>query len=249
MNTTPAISLNNVSKRFRRKGRSDQTMLSRLAHPMRIRLPNDLTALHNISLDIEHGEVVGLVGANAAGKSTLLRIIAGILKPDSGSIALTSPVTSMLHLGAGMRHQLTVRDNIFLACCLYGMDRSQAKAVFDDIVSFGELEEYVDMFTYQLSTGYNQRLAFSIAAHSSPKILLLDEVFSAGDKDFQLKAAVKMRNLIRSDTTVVMVSHNMKRLNKFCNRVVWLKDGGIYKIGPAKEVTAAYQQEPIAQMR
>ncbi len=246
MSTSPVISLRNVSKQFRRKGRSDHTMLSRLLHPMRIRLPNDLIALHDISFDVTEGEIIGIIGDNAAGKSTLLRVIAGILTPDSGTVTIAHPVTSIMNLGAGMRHQLTVRDNIYLACSLYGMTRTDTKAVFDDIVEFGELEQYVDMFTYQLSTGYNQRLAFSIAVHSMPKILLLDEVFSAGDKDFQQKALERMRALIRGDVTVMIVSHSLKRIAHLSDRVLWLDEGRLHRIGNPKELVETYESTAVA---
>ena len=251
MNADYAIRLTNVSKRFTIPARREETTLSCIIHSLRgarKRIPVDhsLWALKDIHLTVHPGEVVGVVGNNASGKSTLLRIIAGILLPDSGTRDIRGPVTSLMNLGAGLKYQLTVRDNIFLACSLYGMTRRTTQNIFDAIVEFGELRDCLDMFAYQLSGGMIQRLTFSIAVFSDPDILLLDEVFSAGDIGLKEKSERKMEEMIRSHITVVIVSHEMKVLRRLCDRVVWLEHGVIRMMGTPEDVLSAYEAVALA---
>lgn len=238
------ISLDTVSKEFRILGRKDATVLSRVAGIVSgkeiQRSIQGIKAVRDVNLHICKGEVVGIIGQNAAGKSTVLRLIAGILIPDKGTVKVRGPVTSLISLSAGLRNRLSVRDNIFLACSLFGMSRKEIRSAYEPIVDFAEIAEYADMYVYQLSNGMAQRLAFSIAIHTKPKILLLDEVFSAGDLSFEEKSKKKMTELILSDVTVVMVSHSLDRVEKLCDRVVWMHKGEVRKEGRPAEIIKEY---------
>lgn len=242
----PIINLEHVSKAFTVHARSDATILSRMADLV----PSDkkrhttryIRALSDVSLQIRPGEVVGIIGKNASGKSTLLRIIAGILYPDEGVRDVTGTVTPLINLQVGVKHRLTVRDNIFLACSLYGMEQSDIAKALPSIVEFAGVEQYLDMYPYQLSTGMSQRLAFSIAIHTKPEILLLDEVFSAGDIAFRARAQKRMIALIKSEVTVVMVSHDMKQIKNLCDRVLWMENGKIREQGDASSIVKKYEE-------
>jgi len=246
MNISPMISLRNISKKFHLPRRKDETVLSILSQVVsdgtHQRRDQTFEAVSDISFDVQQGEVLGIIGKNASGKTTLLRIIAGIMQPDSGEVDVFSHVTSLINLSVGLQPRLLVRDNVYFACALLGMSREETHKKFNSIISFGALEKYVDMYPYQLSTGMNQRLAFSIAIHTEPEILLLDEVFSAGDISFQDKASKKMASLINSHVTVVMVSHDLKRIAKLSHKVLWLDNGRIKKMGDPSAVIKAYQE-------
>jgi ABC-type polysaccharide/polyol phosphate transport system ATPase subunit len=240
------IKLRDISKAFTVHARSDATILSRMADLM----PSDakrhgkkyIQALSDISLDVEKGEVLGVIGKNASGKSTLLRIIAGIHTPDSGEREVHGVVTPIINLNVGLKHRLTIRDNIFLACSLYGMRHGNIQRTLSDIVEFAGIEEYIDMYPYQLSTGMSQRLSFSIAVHTKPEILLLDEIFSAGDLSFQERAKARMTELIRSHVTVVMVSHSLPNISRLCDKVVWMDKGTIREYGDAQDIVKSYRE-------
>ncbi len=239
-----SIHLRDVSKAFTVHARSDATILSRMAdlipsenkrHSVR-----KIQALEHVSLSVQRGEVLGIIGRNASGKSTLLRIIAGIHMPDSGLREVHGMVTPIINMNVGLKHRLTVKDNIFLACSLYGMKHSSIQKTLSSIVEFAGIEEYLDMYPYQLSTGMSQRLSFSIAIHTDPEILLLDEVFSAGDLAFRKRAEERMTELIRSDTTVVMVSHSMPNISAVCDNVLWLEEGKVKDYGATEDVVHSY---------
>lgn len=245
MSTDPVISLQNVSKSFYAHARTDASLLSRLADLA----PSGSKRLHaeyieavrDVSFSVSKGEVLGLIGSNAAGKTTLLRLIAGIFGPDEGTVSVRGTVTSLINLSVGLRDRLTVRDNISFYCSLFGLSRDQIHDAFPRIIEFAGIERYVDMYPYQLSMGMTQRLAFSIAVHTNPEILLLDEVFSAGDVHFQAKAEAKMMEMIRSDITVVMVSHQLEHITKLCDSAIWLENGSVREAGPPADVVAHYE--------
>jgi len=245
MNTLPIISLRNVSKKFHVPKRKDKTILSYLAHAFsesdHLHAEQNIDAISHVSFDVYKGEVLGIIGKNASGKTTLLRVIAGIMQPDSGDVDVRGSITSLINLSVGLQPRLTVRDNIHLACALLGMNRKETRQNFDSIIMFGELKQYIHMYPFQLSTGMNQRLSFSIAVHTTPEVLLLDEVFSAGDIYFQQKAAQKMKELIESDVTVVMVSHDLKKIVEMCDRVLWLESGVVRAYGPVKPIIQDYR--------
>lgn len=241
----PVISLDGVCKQYCLTRRKDETLLSYasriVSREKNIPPVHRIDAVNGCSLTVYKGEVVGIIGPNASGKTTLLRLIAGITHPEKGTVSVHGRVTSLLNLNLGMQHRLTVIDNIFLACALLGRTHAQTLQSFNSIIEFAELEQYIDMHPYQLSAGMNQRLAFSIAIHSQPEILLLDEVFSAGDIHFKQKARRRMEELIRSDTTVVMVSHDLDQIIALCDRVVWMQQGYVQQIGNPQDVVDAYK--------
>jgi lipopolysaccharide transport system ATP-binding protein len=239
MNKT-IIKLQGISKAFTIHTRSDATILSRMADMIpsenKRHTVRKLQALSDISLDVKKGEVLGIIGRNASGKSTLMRIIAGILDADSGKREVHGNITSVMNLGVGLRHRLTIRDNIFFACSLYGMRHSDIRKAIPDIIEFAGIEDCLDMYPYQLSSGMSQRMSFSIAIHTNPEILLLDEVFSAGDIAFQKRAIERMTTLIKSNVTVVIVSHSLDRIEELCDHVIWLDEGRILLEGPPSAV-------------
>ncbi|PIR53892.1 hypothetical protein COU75_03505 [Candidatus Peregrinibacteria bacterium CG10_big_fil_rev_8_21_14_0_10_42_8] len=253
MSTTPAIFVENVYKDFWVHARTDATILSRIADAFPSggkRLHSrKIEAVRNVSFALDRGKVLGIIGKNAAGKSTLLRLIANIYEPDAGTVIVDGTITSLISLSVGLRPTLSIIDNIYLACSLFGMPRSHIKKVYPQILEFAGITDAC-MYPYQLSTGMNQRLSFSIAVHTKPEILLLDEIFSAGDIAFQSKAQQRMEELIKGDTTVVMVSHSIERIRELSDVVLWLEAGSVKMIGEPKEVIHAYivsmQRELIA---
>ncbi len=199
----------------------------------------------NLSFDVYSGQVLGIIGKNGAGKSSLLRVIAGIYKQDKGHVVSTGKVVYLSGMGHGMIHKLTMRENIFLMGSIMGLRQKDIRKKFDDIVKFSGLEDYVDMRIYQFSTGMISRLIFSVSLycidHHSPDILLVDEVLSAGgDADFQYKATKKMDELIRSGAAVIMVSHDMESVKKYCDRVLFLDKGLIQCDGDPNTVVNYY---------
>lgn len=246
MNPHPVIAVQNACKTFRVQSRKDATILSRAADvfPSGTKRHSalDIEAVRDVSFTVCEGEVLGVIGKNTSGKTTLLRLIAGIFAPDSGTIFTKGNVIPLMNVSVGLHNRLSVRDNIYLACSMYGMTRAEIRDAFPSILDFAEGEKYTDMYPYQLSQGMNQRLAFSIAVHTKPEILLLDEVFSAGDIHFQKKAGAKMRELICGSVTVVMVTHNVDLVRELCDRVLLLEEGRVKRMGTPAEVCDAYAQ-------
>jgi len=246
MNPASVITVDHVSKSFWVHARSDATILSRMADllPSGAKRHHSrcIQAVKDVSFTVEKGEVLGIIGKNASGKTTLLRLIAGIHVPDSGKVYTEGKIISLINLSVGLKNRLSVLDNIFLTCSMYGMSRSQIQDVIKPILEFAGVQQYVDMYPYQLSQGMSQRLSFSIAVHTKPDILLLDEVFSAGDIQFKQKAAQKIEELIFSDISVVMVSHDLNKIAKMCDRVLWIDKGAIRQSGAPKFVLGAYRE-------
>lgn len=200
-----------------------------------------LWALREVSLEIEQGEVVCIMGRNGAGKSTLLKLLSRITEPTTGSIAIDGRVASLLEVGAGFHLELTGRENIFLNGAILGMSRTEIKRKFDSIVAFAEVERFLDTPIKRYSSGMYVRLAFSIAAHMEPDILLVDEVLAVGDAAFQKKCLDKMREVARkSGRTVLFVSHDIRVIKELCTRGIWLDGGRLIEDGPVEEVAAHY---------
>jgi len=200
----------------------------------------DFTALEDISFTVEKGETFGLIGHNGAGKSTLLKIISGILKPSKGSVKTYGNIVPMLELGSGFDFDLTGRENIFLNGAILGYDESYLKSKYDDIVAFSELGNFIDVPIRNYSSGMLARLAFSIASVVNPEILIVDEILSVGDANFQEKSRRRMMELMNSGTTVLFVSHNLNQIREMCQRVVWIEKGLVKMIGDSNEVCDAY---------
>jgi lipopolysaccharide transport system ATP-binding protein len=247
--TTPVIHVENLSKRYRR-GALQQTTLLRdhlgraLRSPLSVfRRPKDETfwALKDVSLDVHEGEVLGLIGRNGAGKTTLLKILSRITRPTKGWAEIHGRVGSLLEVGTGFHPELTGRENTFLSGAILGMSRSEIVHKFDEIVAFAELEKFIDTPVKHYSSGMFVRLAFAVAAHLEPEILLVDEVLAVGDINFQKKCLGKMGDVARAGRTVVLVSHQLNQIRRLCHRVVWIDDGQIRQNGPAHEVVSAYE--------
>lgn len=196
-------------------------------------------ALNNINLSISKGESVALIGKNGSGKSTLLKLISRIMYPDSGSISVKGRVSSLLEVGTGFHPELTGAENIFLNGAILGMSRSDVKKYYDQILTFSEIHDFIDVPVKRYSSGMYLRLAFSIAIHLTSEILLLDEVFAVGDASFQNKCQDKIREFLKKDKTIIFVSHNLQSLKDFCDYGYILNSGKIskkYDINKALEI-------------
>lgn len=199
-----------------------------------------LWALRDISFDVVEGETVALIGNNGAGKSTLLKILSRIIKPTSGEAVLHGRTGSLLEVGTGFHRELSGRENIFLNGAVLGMKRAEIEKKFDEIVEFSEIEQFLDTPIKFYSSGMYMRLAFAVAAHLEPEILMVDEVLAVGDLAFQRKCLNKMRDVSEHGRTVIFVSHNMQAVTRLCSRAIWIDHGHIRQDAPAKEVVSNY---------
>ena len=204
-------------------------------------------ALRDVSFEIGSGEVVGIIGRNGAGKSTLLKILSRITEPTVGKAELYGRVGSLLEVGTGFHPELTGRENIFLNGSILGMRRSEIEAKFDEMVEFAEIGRFIDTPVKRYSSGMYVRLAFAVAAHLEPEILLVDEVLSVGDMAFQNKCLGKMGEVAKQGRTVLFVSHNMGAISRLCQRCILLEQGGILEIGPTASVVETYMTSGMAQ--
>jgi len=200
----------------------------------------DFWALRDVSFQVEQGEVVGIIGSNGAGKSTLLKLLSRITAPTEGRIRIDGRIASLLEVGTGFHQELTGRENIFLNGAILGMTRAEIVRKFDEIVEFSGIEEFLDTPVKRYSSGMYVRLAFAVAAHLEPEILIVDEVLAVGDAAFQKKCLGKMGSFAQSGRTVLFVSHNMEAVRTLCHRCVWLRDGRLHKDGKADEIIEAY---------
>jgi lipopolysaccharide transport system ATP-binding protein len=200
----------------------------------------DFWALRDVSFQIEQGQVVGIIGSNGAGKSTLLKLLSRITVPTEGRIRIDGRIASLLEVGTGFHQELTGRENIFLNGAILGMTRAEIVRKFDEIVEFSGIEEFLDTPVKRYSSGMYVRLAFAVAAHLEPEILIVDEVLAVGDAAFQKKCLGKMGSFAQSGRTVLFVSHNMEAVRTLCQRCVWLKNGRLHKDGKADEIVESY---------
>jgi lipopolysaccharide transport system ATP-binding protein len=200
----------------------------------------DFWALKDVSFQAKQGEVIGIIGGNGAGKSTLLKILSRITPPTEGRIRIDGRIASLLEVGTGFHQELTGRENIFLNGAILGMPRAEIIRKFDEIVEFSGVEEFLDTPVKRYSSGMYVRLAFAVAAHLEPEILIVDEVLAVGDTTFQKKCLGKMESFAQSGRTVLFVSHNMEAIRTLCQRGIWLKDGGLHKDGRADEIVEDY---------
>ncbi len=199
-----------------------------------------LWALQNVSLEVGQGEVLGIIGRNGAGKSTLLKILSRVTAPTSGRIRVKGRVASLLEVGTGFHPELTGRENVFLNGAILGMTKAEVARKFDEIVAFSEIAQFIDTPVKRYSSGMYVRLAFAVAAHLEPEILVVDEVLAVGDASFQKKCLGKMGDVAGEGRTVLFVSHNMIAVQSLCARVVWLKNGQVVGDGPAADTVARY---------
>lgn len=203
---------------------------------------NEFEALKNVSFDVRHGEVVGLIGHNGAGKSTVLKVVSGILKPTEGGVRVAGNVAPMLELGSGFDFDMTGRENIFLNGAILGYSEDFLKSKYDEIVAFSEIGQFIDVPLRNYSSGMIARLAFSIATVVVPQVLIVDEVLSVGDAAFQEKSLARMMELMSGGTTVLFVSHSLPQIRRLCSRVVWLQNGQVQMFGDAQTVCDAYER-------
>ncbi len=237
------IIVDNVSKKFKRGFKKHQSALARfISFLLGKESKKTIWALKDVSFKAEKGEIVGIIGENGSGKSTLLRVIAGIYKEDKGKVSINGKIISVINLRAGLQHRLTMKDHIFLTSSFFGLSKKEIKQKFNSIVEFAELENFVNTKIYQFSEGMKQRLVFSIAIHCNPEILLLDEVFEVGDKKFKIKSAEKIKNLVKKGTVVLLVSHELNMIEKYCDKVIWLDKGKIVREGKTREVVKEYKR-------
>ena len=201
-------------------------------------------ALKDVSFDIKQGDRVGIIGRNGAGKSTLLKILSRITEPTSGKISFKGRVASLLEVGTGFHPELTGRENVYLNGAILGMDRFEIKKKFDEIVAFAEVEKFLDTPVKRYSSGMYVRLAFAVAAHLEPEILIVDEVLAVGDSAFQKKCLGKMEDVAEKEgRTVLFVSHNMSAIQMLCNEIIYLKSGQIRSSGQVEEIIKIYFNE------
>ena len=222
---------------------SSDTPSSALRPPTSARSSNDedFWALKDVSFDVRQGEVVGIIGRNGAGKSTLLKILSRITEPTEGRVQITGRVASLLEVGTGFHPELTGRENIFLNGAILGMTRVEIKCKFDEIVAFADVEKFLDTPVKRYSSGMHMRLAFAVAAHLEPEILIVDEVLAVGDAQFQRKCISKMEHVAsHGGSTVLLVSHNMGVVRSLCQRGICMDRGRIDKVGPVEDVTHVY---------
>lgn len=237
------IQIQNVKKAFQIGFNKKQTALSRFISVFSGREPKKrLLALNDISIDIDEGELVGIIGSNGSGKSTLLRCISGIYHTDGGRIRTNGKIVPLINLYWSLQDRLTMRDNIFLCCSLLGLSTSEIKTKFRNICEFAELTQYINTKLYQFSSGMKQRLSFSMGLHARPCIILIDEVFEVGDNHFKKKSFAAMHDLIRKGGSVLVISSDINIIDENCSRVIWLEKGKVRMDGPVREVVKVYQQ-------
>lgn len=205
-----------------------------------------LWALRDVSVDVRQGEVVGLIGRNGAGKTTLLKLLSRITRPTAGFAEIHGRVGSLLEVGTGFHPELTGRENVYLSGAILGMKKAEIVKKFDEIVAFAEVERFLDTPLKHYSTGMQMRLAFAVAAHLEPEILLVDEVLAVGDIEFQKKCLGKMQDISKSGRTIVFVSHQMNQIRRLCERVIWIDAGQLCKDGYAEMVISAYEQSSMS---
>ncbi|MGH0034631.1 MAG: ABC transporter ATP-binding protein [Myxococcota bacterium] len=197
-------------------------------------------ALQDVSFDVGHGETLGIIGRNGAGKSTLLRLLARVIEPDRGELRSEQITASLLSLKLGFVPTLTGRENAQLSGMLQGLRRAEIAARMDEIVEFSDLQEFIDQPIATYSSGMLARLAFAVAFQSKPDVLLIDEVWGVGDADFRQKSRLVMREMVSSQRTVVLVTHNLDLVRRFCDRAVWIEGGTSRAVGPPEEVIESY---------
>ncbi len=204
-------------------------------------------ALRDLSMDLYRGETLGIIGRNGAGKTTLIKVLGGIIRPDRGSMVSAGLSTMRLSLQLGSQPSLSGRDNVIQSGLMLGMRRREILLKMDDIIDFSEIGEFIDQPVKTYSSGMGARLAFSVAIHASPEILLIDELLGVGDASFRQKSTTALKDLIQSDKTVVLVSHSPETIKSLCNRAIWLEDRATQMEGSASEILDAYTNAVIKQ--
>lgn len=239
----PAIILENVSVRYRLPSERIGTLKEYAIRLLQRRLKHrEFWAIKDLDLNIQQGEVFGIVGDNGAGKSTLLKVISKVLRPTTGRVRIYGKIAPLLELGAGFHPELSGRENVFLNGALLGYSHDEMSQVFDEIVEFSELAEFIDAPIRTYSSGMYARLGFAVATAHQPEILIVDEILSVGDEAFQRKCTDRIAGFRENGATVLMVSHNLDLIAGMCNRAAWLDHGKLIHMGNAEEVVAKYRE-------
>lgn len=234
-----AIKVDNVSKLFRRQKQGTlKEMLPALFGGQQI--VDSFWALKDVSFTVKKGEALGIIGPNGSGKSTLLKLIAGVSRPTRGEIEVFGRIAPLIELGAGFHPELTGRENVFLNGIILGMTRDQVEHRFQDIVDFAELWEFIDQPIKHYSSGMYLRLAFAVAIHTNPRILLIDEILAVGDASFQAKCRAKMESLKAAGVTIILITHDTESVKSFCDRALFLQYGKIVSTGSPQAVVTKY---------
>ncbi|MEY3501640.1 MAG: hypothetical protein RL308_3313 [Bacteroidota bacterium] len=243
MDIHSAISVRNLSKKYFIGKKKDGSLVGSIANKMAGTRNNneEFWALKDVNFEINKGDIVGIIGKNGAGKSTLLKILSQITKPTAGKIIINGRIASLLEVGTGFHPELTGRENIYLNGTILGMTRKEVKAKFDEIVAFSGVEKFIDTAVKHYSSGMYVRLAFAVAAHLEPEILIIDEVLAVGDAEFQKKCLGKMKDVARQGRTVLFVSHHLGSIKQLCSKGILLENGEVKSIGEINDVIVSYQ--------
>ncbi|WP_424935309.1 MULTISPECIES: ABC transporter ATP-binding protein [Bacteria] len=238
-----AIEVEGLGVRFRRGRRGPRNIKDLFGGAARRARPGEFWALRDVSFAVEQGEAIGVVGRNGQGKSTLLKLVAGVLLPDEGRVSVTGGVAPLIELTGGFVGDLTVRENVRLTAGLHGMPKAEIARRYDGIIAFAELEDFQETPYKHLSNGMKVRLAFSVVSQLDEPILLVDEVLAVGDKAFREKCYRRIDELLADDRTLFFVSHNERDLRRFCTRGLYLDGGGLVLDGPIGEVLDRYNAD------
>lgn len=237
------IDVNNVSVRYIMGDFKDIGIKEYLIRKVKGQMTTkEFWALRDVSFHVEKGTLLGIIGSNGSGKSTILKVLAGIMPPTKGSLKANGSVAALLELGAGFDGDLTVKENVYLRGALLGYEKEFVDEEYAQIIDFSELEQFEDVAFKKLSSGMKSKLAFSIASRVSPDILVLDEVLSVGDIGFKQKSEKRMRELMGDGTTTILVSHSMQQIREMCTQVVWLEKGEMRGIGDTKTMCDMYEK-------
>ena len=241
-----AIIVDSVSKNFRLYHERNRYIKAAILRGRRAKY-EEFWALDDVSFEVDHGSTLGIIGSNGSGKSTMLKCLTGIYRPDKGKVSVNGSIAALLELGAGFHPELSGRENVYLNAAILGLSKKATEQQFESIVDFAGIERFIDTAVKNYSSGMMIRLGFSVAAHVEPEILLIDEVLTVGDQSFQRKSSEKIEQFRREGRTIVVVSHGLGSVQQLCKEVIWLEKGCLKMRGPAAEVIAAYTGESYVQ--
>jgi ABC-2 type transport system ATP-binding protein len=239
----PVIAVDGLGVRFRRNRGARRSFKDLFSSRQRRSRPDDFWALRNVTFHVQPGEAIGVVGRNGQGKSTLLKLVAGVLLPDEGTVKVAEGVAPLIEITGGFVDDLTVRDNVYLTAGLHGMTRAQIDSRFDEIIGFAEIGDFVDTPYKHLSSGMKVRIAFSVISQLEEPVLLVDEVLAVGDRGFREKCYRRIEEMLAEGRTMFFVSHNEKDLRRFCARGLYLDKGGLVLDGPIDAVLELYNAD------
>ena len=243
MERNSIVTVDNVSMKFNLSSEKFDSFKEYVIKSIKRQVSYDaFMALQGVSFEVMRGDSVGLVGLNGSGKSTMLKVIAGVLKPTEGKVAVNGTIAPLIELGAGFDMDLTARENVFLNGALLGYNRARMEEQYPDIVEFSELAEFMDVPVKNFSSGMVSRLAFAIATIGTPDILIVDEVLSVGDFHFQEKCEARIQNMRDHGTTILFVSHSLEQVKKICNKMAWLEKGHLKMFGNTEDICDIYAQ-------